>query len=276
MTDKQSSRKNYEDILGPDADASLTGLVEDLKKLYSTPVLPPQLSNFSLRTLHDSVLKPGSKLETPPHLEVEAEAQTPAQPGFRVVVFPKKPKQTFRLTGLPYKRLLWVGLQIAVIVIIGTVLLTTFNVIPNPLQLATGVTSGGCTDGHGNQLIAGNIVPNPTSALTAELNLSQTLNGLTVVVHHATADANNIAVFVTVAGPGCPNYVTHNVSLTDSQGLSYSQMNSVAGGTKYGANGGELLFDASTITGKPVSLKFHLEIASITRYKYAGGMEETV
>ena len=103
--------------------------------------------------------------------------------------------------------------------------------------------------------------------LAQEVNLSQTLDGVTVTLERVYADANQIVIGYTVKGLADQNLEVSRMSLTDEQGRAFSEM------TGAGAAGtSELLgvqlppgeaayvtaFDASVVEGKPERLRLHL------------------
>ncbi len=104
------------------------------------------------------------------------------------------------------------------------------------------------------------------SHLTREIGLSQTVDGVTVTLERAYADANEIIIGYTVTGASEAAHASH-ISLTDEQGRVFSE---IAGAGVSGAS--DLLgvqlrpgegayvsaFDASIVEGTPVTLSLHL------------------
>ena len=103
--------------------------------------------------------------------------------------------------------------------------------------------------------------------LVQELNLSQTVDGVTVTLERAYADANRIVVGFTIKGPNGQRYDAHHLTLTDAAGTVFSGM------LGYGVTGqsdilqvslppGEgayvLAFDAAPVEGAPAELDLRL------------------
>jgi hypothetical protein len=103
--------------------------------------------------------------------------------------------------------------------------------------------------------------------LAQELHLSQTLDGVTVTLERAYADANEIVVGYTVKGLTDQRLHVSRINLTDEQGTVFSEM---AGAGVTGASdilGVQLppgegayvtSFDASPVEGTPASLRLRL------------------
>ena len=105
--------------------------------------------------------------------------------------------------------------------------------------------------------------------LVQELNLSQTVDGVTVTLERAYADANRIVVGFTIKDPHGQRYDAHHLTLTDAAGTVFS------GTLGYGVTGqsdilkvslppGEgayvLAFDAAPVEGTPAELDLRLEM----------------
>lgn len=103
--------------------------------------------------------------------------------------------------------------------------------------------------------------------LVQELNLSQRVDGVTVTLERAYADANRIVVGFTIKGPNGQRYDAHRLTLTDAAGTVFS------GTIGYGVTGqsdilqvslppGEgayvLAFDAAPVQGTPEELDLRL------------------
>jgi hypothetical protein len=104
--------------------------------------------------------------------------------------------------------------------------------------------------------------------LVQELNLSQTIDGVTVTLERAYADANRIVVGFTIKGPNGQRYDPyHRLTLTDAAGTVFSGM------VGYGVTGqsdilqvslppGEgadvICFDAAPVEGAPAELDLRL------------------
>lgn len=105
--------------------------------------------------------------------------------------------------------------------------------------------------------------------LVQELNLSQTMDGVTVTLERAYTDANRIVVGFTIKGPHGQRYDARHLTLTDAAGTVFSGM------LGYGVTGqsdilqvslppGEgayvLAFDAAPVEGTPAELDLRLEM----------------
>jgi hypothetical protein len=103
--------------------------------------------------------------------------------------------------------------------------------------------------------------------LVQELNLSQTVDGVTVTLERAYADANRIVVGFTIKDPNGQRYDAHHLTLTDAAGTVFS------GTLGYGVTGqsdilkvslppGEgadvICFDAAPVEGAPAELDLRL------------------
>lgn len=106
------------------------------------------------------------------------------------------------------------------------------------------------------------------ASLVQELNLSQTVGGVTVTLQRAYADANRIVVGFTISGPAGQRYDSRQVMLTDAAGTIFPE-----GPLMYGVTGqsdilevelppGEesyvISFDAAAIQGTPSVLHLRL------------------
>jgi len=103
--------------------------------------------------------------------------------------------------------------------------------------------------------------------LAQEINLSQTLDGVTVTLERVYADANEIVIGYTVKKPAGQNLHVSRMSLTDEQGRAFSEMTGagVAGTSELlgvqlppGEGAYVTAFDASVVEGKPERLHLHL------------------
>jgi hypothetical protein len=98
--------------------------------------------------------------------------------------------------------------------------------------------------------------------LAQEINLSQTLHGVTVTLERVHADANQIVIGYTVKGLTDQNLHVSRMSLTDEQGRAFSGMvgAGMAGTPDIPPGEGAYVtaFDASVVEGKPESLHLHL------------------
>ncbi len=105
--------------------------------------------------------------------------------------------------------------------------------------------------------------------LAQEVNLSQTLDGVTVTLERAYADANEIIIGYTVKGLTDQKLHFSRINLTDEQGTVFSEMAGagVTGvsdilGVRVQLPPGEgayvTAFDASPVKGTPASLRLHL------------------
>ncbi len=115
--------------------------------------------------------------------------------------------------------------------------------------------------------------------LAQELNLSQTVNGVTVTLERAYADANRIVIGYTCSSPGQPSGDVCDVgsvaNLTDSAGRSYRPLSGLMG-----RGGAEQLaahvlnFDGADLPPGTSSATFHLAVIQITAGKDGTGDAE--
>ncbi|MDD5501050.1 MAG: DUF4179 domain-containing protein [Candidatus Omnitrophica bacterium] len=150
---------------------------------------------------------------------------------------------------MPRTRLAWVLLPLILLLIGGTVYGATSLVRELFQKLATDVENAG---------------------LAQELDLSQTVNGVTIKLERAYADSNVILLGYTVSGPKSRYY-------TDFGGLSAADGQEIPGMVGMGTVPGSSLvmgswpksqraaiiaaFDASTIKGTPAEISLRLEIS---------------
>lgn len=104
-----------------------------------------------------------------------------------------------------------------------------------------------------------------------EIALRQTLNGYTVTLHGATADASNITIVYSVAlPPGMPSsggqptdgrlLTLHEPLLTDGRGTVYRPIPGRTGSGSGSVETQVISFDASGVRGTPADLDLHLEL----------------
>ena len=103
--------------------------------------------------------------------------------------------------------------------------------------------------------------------LVQELNLSQTVDGVTVTLQRAYADANRVVVGFTVIGPDGQRYDPHRVILTDANGTVFpptigmgvtGQSDILEVELPPGQGGYVFSFDAAAIQGTPPALYLRL------------------
>jgi hypothetical protein len=106
------------------------------------------------------------------------------------------------------------------------------------------------------------------AGLVQELNLSQTVDGITVTLERAYADANRIVIGFTISGPASQRYDSRQVMLTDAAGTIFPEgplMYGVTGKSDIlevelppGEGGYVISFDAAAIQGTPSVLHLRL------------------
>lgn len=267
MKHKTNVAKNYDDILGPNGDPDLISFIEAVENLYPRPILPKHLANFAFIPLYDNISKPSQEVKGTP-MSMDSVVHLSHNSNIGSSVFQKKQKLSSRLFWLPRRRLLLVGFETVLALTLVISLLIAVKVVPNPVTPTVAANNSSCNDGKTNQAQLGQVSSNPVAGTSTEIDQSQTLNEVTVTVRSASADANRIAIFVTVNGLPCFDYTPSKITLTNMQGINFPQMPNALG-----AGGGELLFDSSDIAGRPTTLQLHLSIASITKQKTEGGVE---
>jgi len=103
--------------------------------------------------------------------------------------------------------------------------------------------------------------------LVQELNLSQTVDGVTVTLERAYADANRIVVGFTIKGPNGQRYDTHRLTLTDAAGTVFSatigfgvtgQSDILQVSLPPGEGAEVICFDAAPVEGTPTELDLRL------------------
>ena len=104
--------------------------------------------------------------------------------------------------------------------------------------------------------------------LVQELNLSQTVDGVTVTLERAYADANRTVMGFTIKGPNGERFEARHLTLTDAAGTVFPPWTSVYGVTgrsdilKVSLPPGEgayvVAFDAATVEGAPAELDLRL------------------
>ena len=103
--------------------------------------------------------------------------------------------------------------------------------------------------------------------LVQELNLSQTIDGVTVTLERAYADANRIVVGFTIKGPNGQRYDAHHLTLTDMAGTVFSatigfgvtgQSDILQVSLPPGEGAYVVAFDAAPVEGAPAELDLRL------------------
>ncbi len=151
--------------------------------------------------------------------------------------------------GMPATRLGWAFMALVLCLAFGAVAYAVVPVVSRLFQQEAGLR-------HVEQ-----------ANLVQELNLSQTVDGVTVTLERAYADANRIVVGFTIKDPNGQRYDASHLTLTDAAGAVFSGMHG------YGVTGqsdilkvslppGEgayvLAFDAAPVEGAPAELDLRL------------------
>lgn len=259
MKDEQVRLNDNLEVLS--SDSTTTKMFKDLDSLYKSVTLPQSLNSFNLKTLYESVLTSESRKNG-----TLMEENKPKNKIFS--------KSKFSLSSKLYWQALRFGLVIFFVAILAKSLFFPMEVRPNQPTSSSGTTMSSCIDSQGRQYQAGRISTDSNGVPATQINLKQSLDGITVTVNSASADPNSINVFVTINAINCAaDYELDKVSLVDAQGRVYEQLPSNLGTTNLGI-GGSLVFDASSITDKPSALELHLSIGSIGRHYPTGKFEQ--
>lgn len=183
-----------------------------------------------------------------------AENEVPATldlwPAIQARVQPRRASSQ-RAHWMPVTRLGWAALILGATLLFGSITYALSSVISQVFSMLPGWQH--IEEAH----------------LAQELNLSQTLDGITVTLERAYADANEIVIGYTVKDLTDQKLHVSQINLTDGQGTVFSEM---AGAGVSGAS--DLLgvqlppgegvyvtaFDASAIEGTPASLQLHLTL----------------
>jgi hypothetical protein len=186
-----------------------------------------------------------------------AEDEIPATldlwPAIRAQVQPRRPSSqrvpSRRARLVPATRLGWAFLALALALASGAVAYAVAPALSRVFQMEAGLQ-------HIEQ-----------ADLIQELDLSQTVDGLTVTLERAYADANRIVVGFTIKDLNGQRYEARHLALTDAAGTVFPET------VGYGVSGqsdilkvslppGEgayvLAFDAGTVTGAPEALDLRL------------------
>ena len=108
--------------------------------------------------------------------------------------------------------------------------------------------------------------------LVQELNLGQTIDGVTVTLERAYADANRIVVGYTIKGPNGQRYDAHHLTLTDAAGTVFSgtigfgvtgQSDILQVSLPPGEGADVICFDAAPVEGVPTELDLRLVIEAV-------------
>ena len=186
-------------------------------------------------------------------LEGIAEDQVPATldlwPAIRAQVQPRRGSSR-RARWIPVTRLGWAGLLLGALLLFGGIAYALNPALGQVLRVFF----------PGWQHIE-------ETHLAQEVNLSRTLDGVTITLERVYADANQIVIGYTVKGLADQNLHVSRTSLTDEQGRAFSKMAGagVAGTSELlgvqlppGEGAYVTAFDASVVEGKPESLHLHL------------------
>jgi len=189
-----------------------------------------------------------------------AERDVPANlnlwPAIRARIQPQR-SSSHRMRLMPTTRLGWASVALILCLIFGTVTYAVAPFVARLFQQEAGLRHIAQTD------------------LVQDINLSQTIEGVTVTLERAYADANRIVVGFTVIGPDDQRYDPHRVTLSDANGTVFPLMSGL------GATGqsdlfdlslppGEgayvLAFDAAAVEGTPaeLDLQLGLEVEKLT------------
>ena len=185
-------------------------------------------------------------------LQEIAEQEVPASvdlwPAIRARVQPRRRSSRWAQL-MPNTRLGWAFMALVLCLAFGAVAYAVVPVVSRLFQQEAGLR-------HVEQ-----------ANLVQELNLSQTVDGVTVTLERAYADANRIVVGFTIKAPHGQRYDAHHLTLTDAAGAVFSGMHG------YGVTGqsdilkvslppGEgayvLAFDAAPVEGAPAELDLRL------------------
>lgn len=151
---------------------------------------------------------------------------------------------------MPATRLGWAFLALALFLTFGAVTYAVAPVVSRLFQQEAGLR-------HVEQ-----------ASLVQELNLSQTVDGVTVTLERAYADANRIVVGFTIKDPNGQRYdAYHHLTLTDMAGTVFSetigfgvtgQSDMLQVSLPPGEGAYVLAFDAAPVEGVPVELDLQL------------------
>jgi len=185
-------------------------------------------------------------------LQEIAEQEVPASldlwPAIRARVQPRRRSPRWAQL-MPNTRLGWALLALVLFLALGAVAYAVVPVVNRLFQQEAGLR-------HVEQ-----------ANLVQELNLSQTMDGVTVTLERAYADANRIVIGYTITGPNSQRYDAWDLTLTDAAGTVFS------GTIGYGVTGqsdilqvslppGEgadvICFDAAPVEGAPAELDLRL------------------
>ena len=188
-------------------------------------------------------------------LQEIAEQEVPASldlwPAIRARVQPRRRSSRWAQL-MPTTRLGWAFMALVLCLAFGAVAYAMVPVVSRLFQQEAGLR-------HVEQ-----------ANLVQELNLSQTVDGVTVTLERAYADANRIVVGYTIKGPNGQRYDARHLTLTDAAGTVF--LGTIGYGV-YGVTGqsdilrvslppGEgayvLAFDAAPVQGAPTKLDLRL------------------
>jgi hypothetical protein len=188
------------------------------------------------------ILQELAEQEVPASLDLWPAIQARLQPN-------QRPPRWARI--IPATRLGWSFLALTLVLAFGVVTYAVAPVVERLFQQEAGLQ-------HVKQ-----------ANLVQELNLSQTVEGVTVTLERAYVDANRIVVGFTIKGPDGQRYDPYHLTLTDAASTVFS------GTLGYGVTGqsdilqvslppGEgayvLAFDAAPVEGAPTELDLRLEM----------------
>jgi hypothetical protein len=150
---------------------------------------------------------------------------------------------------MPNTRLGWVFLALVLFLALGAVTHAVAPVVERLFQQDAGL----------RQVEQANLVQ--------ELDLSQTVDGVTVTLERAYADANRIVVGYTIKGPNGQRYDARHLTLTDAAGTVFSptigfgvtgQSDTLQVSLPPGEGADVICFDAASVEGAPAELDLQL------------------
>lgn len=152
---------------------------------------------------------------------------------------------------VPTTRLAWAGMVVAALLIFSAVAYAGVPAVRQLFQQEPGLQ-------HVEQ-----------AGLVQQLNLSQTVNGVTFTLERAYADANRITVGYSVKHPDGQRYHTDPLTLTDADGTVFPETTGLGAAGKSAIFGIELppgeeadvlSFDAAAVEGAPAELDLRLVV----------------
>ncbi|HIE38809.1 MAG TPA: DUF4179 domain-containing protein [Anaerolineae bacterium] len=171
-------------------------------------------------------------------------------PAIRAQVQPRRPLSLWARLR-PTTRLGWISLALVLSLAWGAVAYAVAPVMDRLFQQETGLQ-------HVEQ-----------AGLVRELDLSQTVEGVTVTLERAYADANRVVVGFTVSGPDGQRYDPYRVTLVGTDGaalplatgMGMTGSSDVLGADLPPGDGAHVLsFDAAAVEGEPAELDLRLVV----------------